>query len=71
MGLKIYKISPSYGHPPYQGGQGGSSVKYIVSLILTSYLYLVVFVNDSLLNKIALGVIVLRIILITLLVGII
>jgi hypothetical protein len=27
MGLKIYKIPPSYGHPPYQGGQGGSSAE--------------------------------------------
>ena len=25
MGLKIDKIPPSYGHPPYQGGRGGSS----------------------------------------------
>ena len=38
MGLKSYKIPPSYGHPPYQGGQGGSSAKTIVSLIVTSYL---------------------------------
>jgi hypothetical protein len=38
MGLKTYKIPPSYGHPPYQGGQGGSSAKRIVSLIVTSYL---------------------------------
>jgi hypothetical protein len=38
MGLEVDKIPPSYGHPPYQGGQGGSSVKRIISLILTSYL---------------------------------
>ena len=38
MNFKIYKIPPSYGHPPYQGGQGGSSAKRIVGLIVTSYL---------------------------------
>ncbi|MFO0515003.1 MAG: DUF4277 domain-containing protein [bacterium] len=27
-------------HPPYQGGQGGSNLKSIFNLIITSYLYL-------------------------------
>ncbi|REJ49876.1 MAG: hypothetical protein DWQ51_16930 [Microcystis wesenbergii TW10] len=25
-------------HPPYQGGQGGSNLKFIFNLIITSYL---------------------------------
>jgi hypothetical protein len=40
MGLKIHTIAPSYRHPPDQGGQGGSSAKYIVNLIVISYLEL-------------------------------
>ncbi|AKV66776.1 hypothetical protein VL20_1620 [Microcystis panniformis FACHB-1757] len=30
--------SPAYRHPPYQGGQGGSNLKSIFNLIITSYL---------------------------------
>ena len=29
---------PAYRHPPYQGGQGGSNLKSIFNLIITSYL---------------------------------
>ncbi|GBF00485.1 hypothetical protein NIES298_47310, partial [Microcystis aeruginosa NIES-298] len=29
---------PAYRHPPYQGGQGGSKLKSIFNLIITSYL---------------------------------
>jgi hypothetical protein len=29
---------PAYRHPPYQGGQGGSNLKSVFSLIITSYL---------------------------------
>ncbi|TRV37207.1 MAG: hypothetical protein EWV70_07150 [Microcystis flos-aquae Mf_QC_C_20070823_S20] len=29
-----------YRHPPYQGGQGGSNLKSIFDLIITSYLIL-------------------------------
>ncbi|AKV70340.1 hypothetical protein VL20_5514 [Microcystis panniformis FACHB-1757] len=29
---------PAYRHPPYQGGQGGSNLKSILNLIITSYL---------------------------------
>ncbi|GBE97031.1 hypothetical protein NIES298_12800, partial [Microcystis aeruginosa NIES-298] len=28
---------PAYRHPPYQGGQGGSNLKSIFNLIITSY----------------------------------
>ncbi|TRU25144.1 MAG: hypothetical protein EWV80_10205 [Microcystis aeruginosa Ma_QC_B_20070730_S2] len=31
---------PAYRHPPYQGGQGGSNLKSIFNLIITSYLEL-------------------------------
>ena len=31
---------PAYRHPPYQGGQGGSNLKSIFNLIITSYLSL-------------------------------
>ncbi|GBE99335.1 hypothetical protein NIES298_35830 [Microcystis aeruginosa NIES-298] len=31
---------PAYRHPPYQGGQGGSNLKSIFNLIITSYLKL-------------------------------
>ncbi|TRU14914.1 MAG: hypothetical protein EWV60_01545 [Microcystis sp. Msp_OC_L_20101000_S702] len=30
---------PAYRHPPYQGGQGGSNLKSIFNLIITSYLF--------------------------------
>ncbi len=30
--------SPAYRHPPYQGGQGGSNLKSIFNLIITSYI---------------------------------
>ncbi|OPF17604.1 hypothetical protein B1L04_16925 [Microcystis aeruginosa KW] len=29
---------PAYRHPPYQGGRGGSNLKSIFNLIITSYL---------------------------------
>jgi len=29
---------PAYRHPPYQGGQGGSNLKFIFNLIITSHL---------------------------------
>jgi len=29
----------AYRHPPYQGGQGGSNLKSIFHLIITSYLF--------------------------------
>ncbi|OPF17984.1 hypothetical protein B1L04_19210 [Microcystis aeruginosa KW] len=29
---------PAYRHPPYQGGQGGSNLKSMFNLIITSYL---------------------------------
>ncbi|TRU33917.1 MAG: hypothetical protein EWV50_19780 [Microcystis aeruginosa Ma_MB_F_20061100_S20] len=29
---------PAYRHPPYQRGQGGSNLKFIFNLIITSYL---------------------------------
>ncbi|REJ41377.1 MAG: hypothetical protein DWQ54_15325 [Microcystis flos-aquae TF09] len=31
---------PAYRHPPYQGGRGGSNLKSIFNLIITSYLEL-------------------------------
>ncbi len=31
---------PAYRHPPYQGGQGGSNLKSIFNLIITSHLEL-------------------------------
>ncbi|TRU02559.1 MAG: hypothetical protein EWV61_10565 [Microcystis aeruginosa Ma_AC_P_19900807_S300] len=34
---------PSYRHPPYQGGQGGSEAKSIFNLIITTYLSILAF----------------------------
>ncbi|TRU15987.1 MAG: hypothetical protein EWV58_08820 [Microcystis aeruginosa Ma_MB_F_20061100_S19] len=42
---------PAYRHPPYQGGQGGSNLKSIFNLIITSYLktdYLFPLVHECL-----------------------
>ncbi|AKV70165.1 hypothetical protein VL20_5322 [Microcystis panniformis FACHB-1757] len=42
--LKVVRHPPYQGgikgdrHPPYQGGQGGSNLKSIFNLIITSYL---------------------------------
>ncbi|MFM6717314.1 MAG: hypothetical protein ACKPI8_19195 [Microcystis panniformis] len=38
MPLLLRGDPPAYRHPPYQGGQGGSNLKSIFNLIITSYL---------------------------------
>ena len=38
---------PAYRHPPYQGGQGGSNLKSIFNLIITSYLDTVIIINSD------------------------
>ena len=38
---------PAYRHPPYQGGQGGSNLKSIFNLIITSYLDTVKIINSD------------------------
>jgi hypothetical protein len=38
---------PAYRHPPYQGGQGGSNLKSIFNLIITSYLQAFLDIEES------------------------
>jgi hypothetical protein len=42
---------PAYRHPPYQGGQGGSNLKSIFNLIITSYLYFTWLLFNSYIKK--------------------
>ena len=45
---------PAYRHPPYQGGQGGSNLKSIFNLIITSYLSrILTTMNTQLIDSLA------------------
>ncbi|BAG05039.1 unknown protein [Microcystis aeruginosa NIES-843] len=47
-------IPPPIGTPPYQGGQGGSNLKSILNLIITSYLSrILTTMNTQLIDSLA------------------